>query len=88
MFKALFLSTIFATTFSLTPVLANDNVETDQKNMTPERKAEKTKEGQNTYIQGTEEGRTQGTEDSKRSNKNSGNDKNMTPAREANENDR
>ena len=35
MFKTIFLSTIFATAFIITPVFANENVDNDQKNLTP-----------------------------------------------------
>lgn len=87
MFKTILLSSIFATAFTITPVFANDNVDNDQKNLTPARKAEQNKEGQKTYIQGSEQGRTQGTDDSKMLDHEDSTDKNLTPARKAKVND-
>ena len=88
MFKTIFLSTIFATAFIITPVFANDNVDNDQKNLTPARKAKQNKEGQKTYIQGSEQGRTQGTDDPKTFDYEDSTDKNLSPARKANVNDK
>lgn len=87
MFKTLFLTTILAATFTVTPVVANEDVEKDQKNLTPARKAEQNEDGQKTYIQGSTQGNTQGTEDSQKYDNENSVDKNLTPARKAKENE-
>lgn len=87
MIKSLFLSTILATAFMGTQVLANENDATDERNLTPAEKAQQNDNSQRTNVQGTTQGATQGTDDDfNPSDGVDSDDKNLTPARKANEN--